>query len=237
MDENIKEPVIESNDEVFGVDTAPTEEKKKHPITSMEFICPLYHERLRYFLCEDVFPSSELENNSFIDKYRLDSRYRDLKLVDRNGFPPGYPVDNVTFGENGLAWLISIRAMHRIAVADLVEKDIHFMFDDYVRWHMYDYDNQHGALIKFMVHDKFVPEKYTFGCEFRDRPNEFFYYKLVHIESVWNLDGKPGFLLYYITENNKLSSFYIDGIHIKNFTLTFNPHVLPKLIQGDDSNG
>ena len=236
MDENMNDLVIEANDEDFGVDEV-SKEKKKHPITSVEYICPLYHERMRYFLCEDVFPSSELENNSFIDKYRLDARYRDIKLVDKNGFPSEFPINDVVFNENGLTWMISIRAMHRIVVSDLTEKNIHFMFDDYIRWQVYDYDNQHGSIIKFMLHDKFVPEKYTFGCEFRDRPNQFFCYKLIHMESVWNLDGMPGFLLYYITETNKLSSFYIDSIHITDFTLVFNQCVLSKSMKGDNNNG
>jgi len=200
-----------------------SEDTTKHKLTSVEYICPLYHERLRYFLCNDVFPASELENNAYIEKYALDARYRDIKQVTDKDFPAGYPIKNVTFDEHGFAMMISIRAMHRIAVSDLTEKNIHFMFNDYIRWHMYEYDNQHGSLIKFMVHNQFVPEKYIFGCEYGDKPNQFYYYRLVHMESVWNLDGTPGFLLYYITEKNTLSSFYVDAIHIKRFNVSFKP--------------
>lgn len=204
------------------------DKKEKSLMTSTEYICPLYHERLRYFLCSDVFDKNELDPESpdyFVNKYRIDARYRDIKRVDNQNFPPGYPVENVKFDDEGFAMLISIRAMHRIAVADLFNKNIHFMFNGYVKWYMLDYDNMHGSMIKFMIHDKMIPIKYQLTCEYRNDPNHFYLYQVIHVESVWNLDGKPGFLIYYFTEDRKIGSFYIDEYHLRGVKFAFNPNV------------
>lgn len=192
-------------------------EKKNKLMTSTDLICPLYHERMPFFLSAAVFDKSELENNEYINKYLLNAKYRDFKFTDNQGFPAGFPIEDVTFDENGFTQQISIRAMHRIACSDLTKNQIHFMFDPYVKWILLDYDNHHGSLIKFMIHDKFVPIKYIAHIYLKGNPQPI-EVKVLHIDDVWNLEKEPGFLIYYYEEEtNEIKSVYLDKNIITGF--------------------
>lgn len=211
-------------------------------ICSMEYICPLFHERLDYFLVTDVFSKKELENDAYITKYNLSARYRDFKIIDKKNIPKGYPEDHIKF-TNGVCQAISIRAMHRIACSELTTKSIHFMFDGYLRDRMIkDYDNAHGSIIKFMIHSKVVPVKYTMLYEaIIYEPDEHDPTKInvkttlvklpvIHIDSVWNLDNESGFLVYYLSDNI-IKSFYMDSLNCRHFQIEMHNPTVDKLLE------
>lgn len=177
-------------------------------LLSTEYICPLYHERLIYFFANDIFTKDELENDKFIEKFGLDARYRDYKIITKDDLPAGMPVEKVTFNKNNnTAIVVSIRAMHRIACSELGTKSIHFMFNWNIKWKMFNYDNDHGSLIKFMIHNREVPAKWLFRIHLAN--NKYLDLIGIRFEDIWNLDNEPGMLIYYV-ENNTIKSMYID---------------------------
>ena len=194
---------------------------------SSEYICPLFHERLVYFVCQDVFNKDELENENYIKKYNLNDKFRDIKYIKANQFPAGYPVEKVNFDKDGYAALISIRAMHRIACADLFGDNIHFMFNNFVKWKILNYDNSTGgSLIKFVIHDKSIPVKYIADIKLA-REKDPIRVQVLHIQSVWNLEKEPCFLVYYIIETDEGSR--LDSAYIENFNyITLYPVIMKK---------
>ena len=196
-------------------------------VASMEYICPLYPERMIFFLAKDVFIDEELENNKFITKYQLNAKYRDYKFITKENLPKGYPLKNVDFDKEGRTIAVSIRAMHRVCCADLLTKSIHCMADKFIRWKVFDYDNQHGGLIKFMINDKQIPIKHKGRLSFTNRNgliNRIVNYdmQVLHVDSLWNLDMKAGLLVYYYEPNVKsISSVYIDSENATQFKIIF----------------
>ena len=56
-------------------------------------------------------------------------------------------------------------------------------------------------------------------------------YKLdvVHMDSVWNINREPGFLVYFI-DGTKINSFYIDSYNTKRITIIFKNELIDKLL-------
>lgn len=186
-------------------------------LLSTEYICPLYHERLIYFFAKDIFTKEELKDNNFINKFNLDARYRDYKIITKQDLPAGMPIENIEFtGEDKTAIVVSIRAMHRIACSELGTKSIHFMFNWNIKWKMFNYDNEHGSLIKFMIHDRQIPAKWLFRLYLKN--NTILDLIGIRFEDVWNLDKEPGVLIYYL-EDNIIKTTYIDKNKINSLQI------------------
>lgn len=197
-------------------------EKKRKEMVNIELICPMYHERLDFFLPNMIFDKEEWENNAFIEKYDLNSRYRDYKILTNQNYPAGFPLENIVYTIEGRrSVVISLRAMHRICCEDLFKKSIHFMSNPFVRWKVLNYDNSHGSLIKFMIHSKSIPVKYDGIIKILNNPRPI-QVPIFHIDPVWNLDFKSGFLVYYlelINNNPSLKTMYIDSNTIEYISL------------------
>lgn len=186
-------------------------------LLSTEYICPLYHERLIYFFAKDIFTKEELKDNNFINKFNLDARYRDYKIITKQDLPAGMPIENIEFtGEDKTAIVVSIRAMHRIACSELGTKSIHFMFNWNIKWKMFNYDNEHGSLIKFMIHDRQIPAKWLFRLYLKN--NTILDLIGIRFEDVWNLDKESGVLIYYL-EDNVIKTTYIDKNKINSLQI------------------
>lgn len=186
-------------------------------LLSTEYICPLYHERLIYFFAKDIFTKEELKDNNFINKFNLDARYRDYKIITKQDLPAGMPIENIEFtGEDKTTIVVSIRAMHRIACSELGTKSIHFMFNWNIKWKMFNYDNEHGSLIKFMIHDRQIPAKWLFRLYLKN--NTILDLIGIRFEDVWNLDKEPGVLIYYL-EDNIIKTIYIDKNKINSLQI------------------
>lgn len=186
-------------------------------LLSTEYICPLYHERLIYFFAKDIFTKEELKDNNFINKFGLDAKYRDYKIITKQDLPAGFPAENIEFtGEDNSAIVVSIRAMHRIACSELGTKSIHFMFNWNIKWKMFNYDNDHGSLIKFMIHDRQIPAKWLFRLYLKN--NTILDLIGIRFEDVWNLDKEPGVLIYYL-EDNIIKTIYIDKNKINSLQI------------------
>ena len=187
---------------------------------SAEFICPLYHERLEYFIPYKIFDKEEYEGAKFINLYKLNSRYRDFKILSLRDLPAGFPVDCIKYDYSDTEfYMISIRAMHRICCQDLLGKSIHFMKDQFTKWKILNYDNSHGSLIKFIIHNKEIPFKYRAYISLKNS-KPLLELNILHIDSLWNLDNKPGFLIYFYDKTTgKIESLYIDSDNIRDIKL------------------
>lgn len=187
---------------------------------SFELICPLYHERLTYFVAEDVLPEDEVDNIENNEYYGLNVRYRDYKLIPKNGFPTGYPIEQVKF-INGYSKILSIRGMHRILCADIGKDHIHFMFNPHLKWKMLDYDNSHGSILKYIIKEKTIPIKYRMYVNYK---NIQYTYDVIHIDDVWNLDKEQGLLVYYFdNRTSNIQSIYLDKWNSDKIILTRYP--------------
>ena len=201
------------------------EENKQNPeeMVSIELICPMYHERMDFFLPNMIFDEDEWKDNAFIEKYHLDARYRDYKILSDQDYPPGFPLENVVHSlPNNESVVISLRAMHRIVCSDVFKDSIHFMNDGFVKWKVLNYDNSHGAILKFLIHTHEIPVKYEAFLKFHE-DNKTYRLPVFHLDSLWNMDMMSGFLLYYLEYNihnePSLKSMYIDNKIIEYISL------------------
>ena len=120
-------------------------------------------EKMIYLPMQFVFSEDELKDGfeALIKKYKLNPYYRDIKLAKKEDLPKKFPLDVLKFNAEGFCELISLRAMHRICVSELFTKDIHFLFNKYLKEKMFTYDNEHGCIIKTRLNRKMVPVKFN----------------------------------------------------------------------------
>ena len=193
-------------------------ELKDRKIFEVEFINQDFCERMPYFPAADVF----VNEPDYITKYRLFSKFRDYKFVAKEHFPPGFPINNMQYNNDGLCELISIRACHRILYEDISTGNKHFMENEFLKNKLLSYDELHG---NFFGRLKELGEYHKNIFKIKTSINGIKYNANVdYYEAVWGLDNKPGILLYAHDDETGENNYtiYLDGescqyIHM-NFT-------------------
>ena len=180
-------------------------------------------EKMIYLPIQFVFSEDELKDGfeALIKKYKLNPYYRDIKLAKKEDLPKKFPLDVLKFNDEGFCELISLRAMHRICVSELFTKDIHFLFNKYLKEKMFTYDNEHGCIVKTRLNRKMVPVKFNVAIYSGEK--DVIQRNAMHIECVTDNEGRSGFLLYYLA-NDFIDSIYLDGKEVKNITIIPNDY-------------
>ncbi len=191
---------------------------KNRKIFDLTYTNPDFHEEMIFFPAEMVF----VNEPDFIERYKLNAKYRDFKLVTKEGLPQGFPINNLEYDENGYATLISIRAMHRILYQDINTNTYHFLMNDTLKRKLLDYDKNHfGFLNGLLSRYPYTTSAFHARIDIKG-VEEVATTTIDYIEQVHGLDNKPGFLVYaHDSENKDNYTLYLDGEFVQNLHILY----------------